>query len=178
MRSVGLQIPYAVVPSDLRRHAGFVDDDGDYGIAHRHERGMLQFPGHHGTPEKGAFLGRDGFFGIPLLAVACLHLDEIERAILLGDDVHLLVLMPPVARQYLEAPLHQLFSSQALAPSTKFVVTCHNDYLFIFLLCKSNASFLNGQEFYHIYDYQVYDKSVFRKEMPSVIACLWRKDTK
>lgn len=44
--------------------------------------------------------------------------------------------------------------------------------------CKSNAFFLNGQEFYHIYDYQVYDKSVFRKEMPSVIACLWCKDTK
>ena len=115
------------MPTDFRRFKRAVDNDGDGRIADRHGRRVLQFPSHHRTPHERSFLCRDGFLGIPSLAVACLHLHEIQLSFPLGDDVNLLVFMPPVPCKNLEAIFLEIVHSYILAPFAEVIVICHQD---------------------------------------------------
>ena len=122
-----LQVPQVLMPTDFRRFKRAVDNDGDSRIADRHGRRVLQFPSHHRTPHERSFLCRDGFLGIPSLAVACLHLHEIQLSLPLGDDVNLLVLVPPVPCQYLEAIFLEVVHSYILTPFAKVIMVSHQD---------------------------------------------------
>lgn len=88
---------------------------------------MLQFPSHHRTPHKRSFLSSDGFLGIPCLAVACLHLHEIQLSIPLRDDVNLLMLVPPVPCQDLEAVFLEVVHRYILTPFAEVIMVRHQD---------------------------------------------------
>lgn len=83
---------------------------------------MLKFPSHHGTTHERSFLGRDGILGFPFLAMTRLDLHEIQGTVLLGDDIYLLMLMPPVAGQNLKPTFQQIVRSNILTPFAKRVM--------------------------------------------------------
>lgn len=83
---------------------------------------MLKFPCHHSTPHERSFFGRDGILSFPFLAMTRLDLHEIQGVVLLGNDIYLLMLMSPVAGQYLKAAFQQIVRSYFLAPFAKRVM--------------------------------------------------------
>lgn len=83
---------------------------------------MLKFPCHHSTPHERSFLGRDGILSFPFFAMTRLDLHEIQGTVLLGDDIYLLMLMPPVAGQYLKTAFQQIVHRDIFAPFAKRIM--------------------------------------------------------